>query len=117
METRADPRTGWTFLTNHARVLSLISRDPDIRMRDVATACQVTERAVQSIVTDLEAGGYITRSREGRRNRYHVNPDTELRHPAEAGHTVAALLALLEGPPDVAPAGPTALPPRTGGAG
>ncbi|GAA4983478.1 helix-turn-helix domain-containing protein [Kitasatospora paranensis] len=97
--TSGDPGSGWTFLTNHARVLSLVARNPEIRMRDLATACQVTERAVQGIVADLETGGYLTRSREGRRNRYHINPDTELRHPAEAGHTVASLLALLDGTP------------------
>ncbi|MFD9128352.1 helix-turn-helix transcriptional regulator [Kitasatospora sp. NPDC059571] len=110
METDRDPRAAWTFLTNHARVLSLISRHPDIRMRDLATACQVTERAVQAIVTDLETAGYLTRHREGRRNRYHISPDTQLRHPAEAGHTVASLLALLDSPTDT----DTASPPPAG---
>ncbi|WP_428842069.1 hypothetical protein [Pseudonocardia autotrophica] len=39
-------------------------------MRDVATAVGVTERAVQMIVADLEAGGYLARTRIGRRNQY-----------------------------------------------
>ena len=44
----------WTFLTNHAHVLLCIARDPDARMRDVATEVGVTERAVQRIVTELK---------------------------------------------------------------
>ncbi|KQV13238.1 MULTISPECIES: helix-turn-helix domain-containing protein [unclassified Kitasatospora] len=99
METNGETRTTWTFLTNHARVLSLIARDPGVRLRDVATACGLTERAVQAIVADLEAGGYLTRSREGRRNRYRITPDTLLRHPAESGRTVASLLGLLQDSP------------------
>lgn len=105
METNGGGRDAWTFLTNHARVLSVIARDPGVRLRDVAATCRLTERAVQAIVADLEAAGYLTRSREGRRNRYRITPHTLLRHPAEAGQTVAALLALLEHEPglDVAP--------------
>ncbi|TQF01151.1 MarR family transcriptional regulator [Kitasatospora acidiphila] len=99
MDANAAGRRTWTFLTNHARVLSLIAKDPGIRLRDVAATCQLTERAVQTIVADLEADGYLTHSREGRRNRYHVTPDTQLRHPAEAGHTVASLLQLLDEEP------------------
>ncbi|WP_280671630.1 MULTISPECIES: helix-turn-helix transcriptional regulator [unclassified Kitasatospora] len=96
MDTRTGSRRAWTFLTNHARVLSLIARDPGIRLRDVAAACQLTERAVQTIVADLEADGYLTHTREGRRNRYHITPHTKLRHPVEAGRTVAELLELLD---------------------
>ncbi|MDH6118937.1 DNA-binding MarR family transcriptional regulator [Kitasatospora sp. GAS204A] len=99
VDTNAGSHRPWTFLTNHARVLSLIARDPGIRLRDVAAACQLTERAVQTIVADLEAEGYLTHSREGRRNRYQITPHTQLRHPAEAGRTVAALLQLLDGKP------------------
>ncbi|MDH6143495.1 MULTISPECIES: helix-turn-helix transcriptional regulator [Kitasatospora] len=99
MDTNTGSHRPWTFLTNHARVLSLIAKDPGIRLRDVAAACRLTERAVQTIVADLEAEGYLTHSREGRRNRYQVTPHTQLRHPAEAGRTVAALLQLLDGEP------------------
>jgi len=103
MQTNPDGQATWTFLTNHARVLSLIARDPGVRLRDVAATCRLTERAVQAIVADLEAGGYLTRSREGRRNRYRIIPHTRLRHPAEAGRTVAALLAILEHGPESGP--------------
>ena len=57
----------WTFLTNHARVLFSLAAQPDLRLREVAEEIGITERAVQRIVTDLEAAGILTRSREGRR--------------------------------------------------
>ena len=92
-------RTSWTFLTNHARVLCVIARTPDVRLRDIAETCRLTERTVQAIVNDLETAGYISHSREGRRNQYELMPDTRLRHPAEAGKTVEALLRALEAAP------------------
>jgi hypothetical protein len=94
---RAGERPTWTFLTHHARVLILIARDPGIRLRDVAAACDLTERRVQGIVADLEAAGYLTHMREGRRNRYEVVPGTRFRHPAEAGRLITGLLALVNG--------------------
>ncbi len=83
----------WTFLTNHARVLITLARDPEARLRDVADLIGITERAVQLIVADLEASGYLTRTRVGRRNRYTIDPTVALRHPAEADHPVGDLLA------------------------
>ncbi|MEI5011653.1 helix-turn-helix transcriptional regulator [Streptomyces sp. NPDC087659] len=83
----------WTFLTNHARVLLRIARDPEVRLRDLAAGIGITERAVQIIVADLEAAGYLTRTRVGRRNHYTVDPTVALRHPNEADHPVGDLLA------------------------
>ncbi|EFL19082.1 PaaX family transcriptional regulator [Streptomyces sp. C] len=92
-------RQNWTFLTNHARVLVTIARDPAARLRDVALVCALTERTVQAIVADLETDGYLRRARDGRRNRYEISPGAMFRHPAEAGVEVAGLLALLTGAP------------------
>lgn len=89
-----DQQLGWTFLTNHAHVLVCIARQPDIRLRDVATHVGITERAVQSIVRDLEEAGYLDRSRVGRRNQYRLHVDQPLRHPVEQGHQVIELLDL-----------------------
>lgn len=83
-------------MTNHARVLAIIARDPDVRLRDVAATCQLTERAVQAIVADLEQAGYLAHTRSGRRNRYRIAAGTMLRHPAEHGLSVAALLDMLD---------------------
>jgi hypothetical protein len=46
-------------------------------------------------VSDLEAAGYITRTRIGRRTRYTVNPDRPFRHPAQEGLRVGSFLNLL----------------------
>ncbi|MFC9915788.1 MarR family transcriptional regulator [Streptomyces sp. NPDC127197] len=85
----------WTFLTNHAQVLAAIARDPHARLTQVATACQITERSAQRIVTDLEEAGYLRRQRVGRRTRYLVNRDGLFRHPAEASLSIGALLELI----------------------
>ncbi|MFJ6518000.1 helix-turn-helix transcriptional regulator [Streptomyces filamentosus] len=97
MRTHRGDHSGWTFLTNHARVLLSIARDPEVRLRDVAAECGITERTVQGIVSDLEAAGYLTRTRaaDGRRNQYRIDTASPFRHPAEAGHEIAGLLALL----------------------
>jgi DNA-binding MarR family transcriptional regulator len=97
--TAQSARSGWTFLTNHAHVLIALTRDPSARVRDLATDVGITERAVQQILTDLEAGLVIRRIREGRRNTYRVNPNVKLRHPLEAAHRVGEILSLAEKPP------------------
>lgn len=95
MDNGAATERQWTFLTNHARVLVQIARDPGIRVRDIATRCLLTERAVQRIITDLEHAGYLSHERRGRTNHYSVLAAKQLRHPADAGPTVAELLATL----------------------
>ncbi len=97
----------WTFLTNHARVLLRIARDPEVRLRDIAAGIGITERAVQIIVADLEVAGYLTRTRVGRRNRYTVDDSVALRHPSEADHPVGDLLGAFlhrEDTPEAEPA-------------
>ncbi|MGC9292903.1 MAG: helix-turn-helix transcriptional regulator [Acidobacteriaceae bacterium] len=89
---RARPEAAWTFLTNHAHVLLLLSGDPEMRMRDAATAVGITERAVQRIVDDLSAAGYLAIKKAGRRNRYTVNTGMPLRHPVEAHCSVDGLI-------------------------
>ena len=85
----------WTFLTNHALVLACVAEEPDIRGRDIAERVGITERAAQSIIADLVSCGYVTRTREGRRNRYGINADGRLRHPLQADHTIGELLVAL----------------------
>jgi Winged helix-turn-helix DNA-binding len=91
-----DQRGGsWTLLTGHGHVLVEIARNPDARIRDISPAVNLTERTVQAIVTDLEAAGYLTRHRIGRRTRYTVNPDSPFRHSAQEGLRVGPLLDML----------------------
>ena len=94
-ESKQAARPAWTFLSNHAHVLLLIARDPEIRLRDVAESVGITERAVQRIVADLEADRYLERERRGRRNRYLVHRDMPLRHPIEAHRRIGNLIELV----------------------
>lgn len=87
----------WTFLTNHARVLSCIAQQPGIRLRDIAQCAGITERAAHRIVCELEADGYLTRHRVGARNFYELHPDRPLRHPMEGGVQIGDLLRVLIG--------------------
>ncbi len=85
----------WTFLTNHSHVLICLAHQPDIRLRDVAEKVGVTERAVQRIIADLEAGGVLSHKKEGRRNLYMISGSQPLRHPVEMHRTVDELLKLI----------------------
>ena len=85
----------WTFLTNHAHVLVLLSRNPSLVLREVAVQVGITERAVQRIIADLEASGILDREKVGRQNRYRIRTDKPLRHPIEAHRPIGELLALI----------------------
>ena len=87
---------GWTFFTNHTHVLICLAREPELRLRDVAERVSITERAVQRIVADLEAAQILTRTRDGRRNRYEVHADRPLRHAVEAHCKVGDILRMVE---------------------
>ncbi len=85
----------WSFLTNHARVLVCIARDPGTRLRDIATTLDITERSVFGIVTDLIAAGYVTKDKDGRRNRYGIQGHLLLREDLGREQTLGELLAVL----------------------
>jgi hypothetical protein len=85
----------WTLLTGHGHVLVEIARHPDARIRDISPVVGLTERTVQAIVADLEAAGYLTRTRIGRRTRYTVNPDSPFRHKAQEGLRIGPFLEQL----------------------
>lgn len=92
---RAKASTPWTFFTNHAHVFICIAEDPNARIRDLAERVGITERAIQRIITELEAAGYLTHVREGRRNVYRVRSNRPLRHPVERNRSVTLLLELV----------------------
>ncbi len=94
----------WRFVTNHAHVLAFIAGDPTARLRDIATAVGITERSVAQIVGDLERAGYLTKTRDGRRNRYEINGELPLRHPQHRNRTVGELIAFLQAPTQAATA-------------
>ncbi len=82
----------WTFLSNHGNVIVYIDEHPNTRLREIAEAIGITERATHRLVSELVDEGYLTRERVGRRNHYIVNDDEHLRHPALSGHTLQQLL-------------------------
>jgi MarR family protein len=91
----------WTFLTNHLQVLVCLARDPELRIRDIADLVGITERAAVQILSQLEASGYVTKTRVGRRNHYTVHGELPLRHPLQEGHQVGELLRVIE--PEIPP--------------
>jgi hypothetical protein len=86
------------FVTNHAHVLQVIATEPAARLRDIAQTVGITERTAAQIVNDLEQAGYLSKSRDGRRNRYEVHENLPLRHPQHRHHTVGDLIRFLEAP-------------------
>ena len=91
---RETESSGWTFLSNHSHVIICLARDAEMRVRDIALAVGITERAVIRIIVELEEGGYLRKERVGRRNHYSIATEKHLRHPLEAHHSIKAILAL-----------------------
>jgi DNA-binding IclR family transcriptional regulator len=85
----------WSFLTNHARVLGCIARDPGVRIRDIAAALGITERNAFGIVRDLTTAGYLLKEKDGRRNRYAIQVHVPLRKDTDRQQTIGELLAVL----------------------
>jgi DNA-binding MarR family transcriptional regulator len=106
----SDSTGSWRFLTNHAHVLVCVAHDPGIRLRDIAAAVGITERAAHRIVSELVAGGYVVRNKQGRRNRYEVVHDLPLRHPLVNGKAIGDLLEILSEPE--VPVGQAAVSPK-----
>ena len=91
-------RPSWLFLSNHGYVLLCIALDPSIRISELADRVGIGERVVQKIIADLVADGYVTRTRDGRRNRYTINRGARLRHPLFSDLPIGPLVdALMDG--------------------
>lgn len=84
----------WTFPTNHGLVLLAVADHPDATLRQISDTVGITERAVQRIVSDLVAEGYLVRVREGRRNRYEIHYDQPMRHDLNHHDRIGDLLRL-----------------------
>ncbi|MGH9022384.1 MAG: helix-turn-helix transcriptional regulator, partial [Acidimicrobiia bacterium] len=86
---------GWSFLTNHARALLCIARDPGVRLRDIAAALDITERTAYGIVNDLSAAAYVVKDKDGRRNRYQIQAHLPLPEAIGGQRTIGEVLTLL----------------------
>jgi DNA-binding transcriptional ArsR family regulator len=89
--------TGWTFLTQHARVLLCVAHDPGVRLRDIAARLDITERTAYGIITDLVEAGYVIKEKDGRRNRYQIQAHLPLPEPVGRERTIGEVLAVLTG--------------------
>jgi DNA-binding transcriptional ArsR family regulator len=85
----------WNFLTNHARALLCVARDPGVRLRDIAATVGISERRAFGIVADLVEAGYLAKDREGRRNRYEIRHHLPLPEAEGRERTIGELLELL----------------------
>jgi len=84
----------WSFITNHGLILAAIARRPRSTAREIGDEVGITERAAHNIIRDLEEGGYITKAKVGRRNRYRIHPDMPIKdEPSDAA--VGELLVML----------------------
>ena len=88
-------RNSWLFLSNHGNVLLCIARDPRVRISEIADKVGIGERAAQRIVADLVSEGYLVRTKEGRRNRYEINPRGHFRHPLFADLEIGPFIDML----------------------
>ena len=85
----------WTFITNHAVVLSLLAKYPRITAREIAQEVGITERSVRLIINDLEKGGYSSKIREGRNVRYLVDLERHMRHKTQRDVALIDLMSIL----------------------
>lgn len=85
----------WTFLSHHAHVLLALSENQDLTIEELAKIAELTPRSMVNILKDLEDGGYLVKTKEGRNNHYEINLSAELRHSTSNRRTVGELLAAL----------------------
>jgi DNA-binding IclR family transcriptional regulator len=90
-----ETRRRWTFITHHAQVLLAIARDPEMRVREIAEAVQITERYAYRVLNDLQEAGFVGRSRHGRGNRYRINPERTLGDPVVGDQSLREFLRLI----------------------
>ncbi len=85
------------FITNHGRVLLYIAAEPDARLRDIGAKLGITERRVYDIVTDLVVGGYVIKTKVGRRNRYEVQDLVDMPESIEQARAIGDLVQVMTG--------------------
>jgi DNA-binding transcriptional ArsR family regulator len=90
----------WYLLSAHGLVLLHFGRHPDSTVAETARALDLHPRHVSRVIGDLREAGLLRVTPAGRRRRYEVNLDAELRHRAVAGHRLAEVLPLLAREPE-----------------
>jgi len=96
MAMTEDASRSWFFLSDHGTVLLSLAGDPMIELSAVAQRVGASERAVQQIIEDLVAEGYVVRNQEPR-TRYDINRKAHLRHPLFEDVEIGPLIDALQG--------------------
>ena len=91
-EVRATAAKHMVMLTNHGAALLYLHAHPDARVRDVANALLITERATARILADLKTSGHLRVTHANRRNRYEVTGMLPLHLGDDAARTMADLV-------------------------
>jgi len=81
-------------------VLLRIAYDPGARLRDIAARTGITGPTAYSIVTDLTEAESVIKHKDGRRNRYQIQPHPPLPQTGSRERTTGEILALLTGADD-----------------
>ncbi len=89
---------GFSFLTNHSLALLCIANDPEIRLRDIASRLDITGRSAYTIVTDLTSAGYLSKTRDWRRNTYEIQAHLPLPDTIGSELTIGDVLDLFAQP-------------------
>ncbi|HWC28729.1 MAG TPA: ArsR family transcriptional regulator [Dehalococcoidia bacterium] len=84
-------------MATHGIVLFYIAANPDSTMRQMSEALSLTERRIAQVVRDLADAHYLTVTRNGRRNSYSVNPESQFRHPTLSHVTLGRFVEMLAG--------------------
>lgn len=66
------------LFSNHLRVLAALDSNPHVTQRELAASLEITERAIQRILHDLEQADLLQRERIGRRTHYTIFNDALL---------------------------------------
>jgi hypothetical protein len=88
------PLPPWTLVTSHGLVLLFIAGSPHATIREISENLELTERRIADVIRDLERAKMIAVTREGRRNRYALNPDAHFLHPIMTDIPIKAFVAI-----------------------
>jgi DNA-binding transcriptional ArsR family regulator len=87
--------SGVALLSEHTHLLLHIHSHPESTVRELASALGASERQTFRWLSELQQAGYLTRAKQGRRNRYLLNADALVEEDEELGLTLSELLTVL----------------------
>jgi DNA-binding IclR family transcriptional regulator len=95
LEALGSMNDGVTLLSEHAHVLLCISNHPESTVCEIAKALGTSERQLYRWLSELQRAGYLTRVKNGRRNRYLLKADAPLQEGPAGQATLSEFLALV----------------------